>query len=273
MDDTILAIYCLCDDLLKALHHREDPQCEMSDAEVMTTALVAALFFGGNTEHARHLLAAPRFMPRMLSKSRLSRRLHRLVPRFELLFAQLAEAWKQLHRTSIYLIDTFPVPALDNLRIRDARLYHDEAFRGYIRSKRRYFYGLRLCLLTTATGEPVEVFFLPGSLSDGEAVKRYRYDLPEGSIVYADRGCTDYTTEDLLEEAQGVHLSAMRKTNSTRPVPPWIAYLQFHGRKMVETAGSLISQLLPKSIHAVTPQGFELKVFLFVLAYSINCAL
>ena len=38
----------------------------------------------------------------------------------------------------------------------------------------------------------------------------------------------------------------------------------------VETAGSLIEQLLPKSIHAVTSQGFELKVALFVIASSIN---
>jgi hypothetical protein len=42
-------------------------------------------------------------------------------------------------------------------------------------------------------------------------------------------------------------------------------------RKMIETAGSLIEQRLPKSIHAVTPQGFELKVVLFVVAYSLSC--
>ncbi|HEV2130849.1 MAG TPA: IS982 family transposase [Longimicrobiaceae bacterium] len=273
MDDTILAIYCLCDDLLQALGHREDPQCEMSDAEVMTTALVAALFFGGNHERARQLLASPRYVPHMLSRSRLSRRMHRLVPLFERLFAHLAEIWKQLNAASTYIIDTFPVPALDNIRIPRARLYRHEAFRGYIPSKRRYFFGLRLCLLPTARGEPIKVFLLPGSLGDATAVGRFTYDLPPGSVVYADRGCTDYTTEDLLQEAQGIELSAMRKKNSERPVPPWTAYVQFHGRKMIETAGSLISQLLPKSIHAVTPQGFELKVFLFVLAYSIQCAL
>jgi hypothetical protein len=33
----------------------------------------------------------------------------------------------------------------------------------------------------------------------------------------------------------------------------------------------LIERRLPKTIHAVTAQGFELKVFLFVLAYSLNC--
>ncbi len=273
MDDTIPAIYCLCDDLLQALSHREDSQCEMSDAEVMTTALVTALFFGGNHERAHQLLASLRNVPHMLSRSRLSRRMHRLVPLFERLFAHLAEVWKQLNVASTYRIDTFPVPALDNIRIPRARLYRHEAFRGYIPSKRRYFFGLRLCLLTTARGEPIEVFLLPGSLGDAEAVKRFAYDLPPGSIVYANRGCTDCTTEDLLQEAQGVQLSAMRKKNSKRPVPAWTAYLQFHGRKMIETAGSLISQLLPKSIHAVMRQGFELKGFLFVLAYSIQCAL
>jgi len=43
MDDEIIATYCLCDDLLKAMHHQEDRQCQMHDAEIMTTALVASL--------------------------------------------------------------------------------------------------------------------------------------------------------------------------------------------------------------------------------------
>jgi len=46
--------------------------------------------------------------------------------------------------------------------------------------------------------------------------------------------------------------------------------VQRYHRKRVETAGSLIAQLLPKSIHAVTPQGFALKVALFVIASSLN---
>ena len=46
--------------------------------------------------------------------------------------------------------------------------------------------------------------------------------------------------------------------------------MQHYDRKMVETAGSLIAQLLPKSMHAVTSQGFELLVALFVIASSLN---
>jgi hypothetical protein len=36
MDDKIIAIFCLCDDLLKAMHHQKDRQCQMNDAEIMT---------------------------------------------------------------------------------------------------------------------------------------------------------------------------------------------------------------------------------------------
>jgi hypothetical protein len=77
VDGQITAIYSLCDDVLKTLHHAEDPQCRMNDAEVMTTAIVAALYFGGNLERARGLLAQPTYIPRMLSKSRFNR--HRRV--------------------------------------------------------------------------------------------------------------------------------------------------------------------------------------------------
>ena len=48
MDTQIVAVYCICDDLLQALNHQNDPQCQMSDSEVMTTAIVAMLYFGGN---------------------------------------------------------------------------------------------------------------------------------------------------------------------------------------------------------------------------------
>ena len=38
MDLTIVAVYTICDDLLISLGHREHPQTQMTDAEVMTTA-------------------------------------------------------------------------------------------------------------------------------------------------------------------------------------------------------------------------------------------
>lgn len=86
MDEKTLVIYCLCVDVLQALGSVEDSQQQISDAEVMTTALVATLFFRGNFEAARALLSTSRYIPHMLSRSRLNRRLHRHQDLFVMLF-------------------------------------------------------------------------------------------------------------------------------------------------------------------------------------------
>jgi hypothetical protein len=56
-------------------------------------------------------------------------------------------------------------------------------------------------------------------------------------------------------------------------LPPSVSFVQHYHRKRVETAGSLLEQMFPTSVHAVTSQGFELKVALFVIAYRLNCSL
>jgi Transposase DDE domain len=271
MDDRIITIYCFCDDCVRALHQRNDPQCVMNDAEVLTTALVAAVFFRGNLESARTYLRDAHWIPQMLSKSRLNRRLHRVRELLLTMVSVLGETWKALNAESVYSIDSFPIAACDNYRIRRAKLYRDETYRGYIASKKRYFYGVKVHLLVTAEGQPVEFFLTPGSFSDVACLKEFDLDLPTDSIIYADRGYTDYGFEDALRELAHLEFQPMRKSNAKRQFPAWTQYLQHHFRKRIETTGSLLERLLPKSIHAVTALGFELKVVLFVLAVSINC--
>lgn len=270
MDHQIILVYCLCADLLIGLHHAEDPQCRMSDAEVMTTAIVAALYFGGKYERARELLQEQGYIPQMVSKSQLSRRLHRLDYLFVTLFRVLGETFKELNEESVYIIDSAPVAVCDNIRIQRNKIYGDEAYRGYQASKRRYFYGVKIHLLVTKDHQPVEFFLSPGAFSDTDALTQFDFDLPERSQIFADKAYTFYLVEDLLDEAD-LHLIPDRKKNSKRPLPPWLLSLLRHYRNQVETAGSLIERLLPKSIHAITAKGFELKVILFVLASSINC--
>ena len=270
MDDKIIATFCLCDDLLKAIHHQEDCQCQMNDAEIMTTALIASLFFRGNHESARALLKQHGYIPHMLSKSRFSRRLHRIKSLFIMLFDLLGNRWKTLNTDAVYVIDSLPVAVCDNIRIRRSRIDSKEDFRGYQASKKRYFYGLKIHLMVTQDGQPVECLLTPGGCGDVDALKYYAYELPNGAMIYADKAYNDYEIEDLLKEVDHIELLPMRKKNSKRALSPSVTFVQSYHRKRVETAGSLIEQLLPKSIHAVTSQGFELKVALFVIASSLN---
>lgn len=287
MDDTITTIYCLCDEFLKAMHHRDDPQVRLSTAEVMTVPLVASTFFGANIDKTRRFLHEYGYMKKMISKSHLNRRIHAIEPTlWRVLFEVLAQAFKERNDPELrtYAVDSLPVPVCDNIRIRRCRIYplveqgrDDEdpepkkkSFRGYIASKRRYFYGLRVHLVVTGRGEPVEFSLAAGSEADVTVFKELNLDLPEGSIICADKAYNDYDYEDLLEEV-GLHLKAQRKKNSKRPLLAWEEFLGKPIRQYIETVFSRLTSFFPKKIHAVTPRGFELKIVWFLLAFSIQC--
>ena len=269
MDLVIVAFYTLCDDLLIQHGYQDDPRTKMSAAEVMTTALVAAELFGGNQQLARHLLKEQGYIPNMLSKARFNRRLHQIAPMFQILFESIAANCKAQNSHQIYAIDSYPVPACDPIRISSAKLYQGKAWRGKITSKRRYFYGLKLHLMVTERGVPVEFFLTPGSFGDVMGLRCYPFDLPQGAVVYADRAYCNYGIEDALSQA-GIMLKPLRKKNSKRQYKPWQVYLHHQYRKRVEVTNGLITQRLPRSIHAVTAAGFEIKVVLFLIATMIT---
>lgn len=272
MQDTITTIYCVCDDLLKAMNHHDDRQTRFSSAEVMTVPLVACTFFGGNQALSRRFLHGHGYTRATLSASRFARRLAALPSSvWHTLFSLLGEVFKKHNQSSAYVIDSMPVPVCDNIRIRRCKLFQDSAYRGYIASKRRYFYGLRVHLLVSGTGCPIEFVLAPGADSDIGTFKGFNLDLPPGSIIHADKGYTDYAEEKLLKKAGDLTLLAQRRKNSKQPYPLWKEFLSFPIRKRIETSFSDLTKLLPKHIHAVTPQGFMLKVVCFLLAFSVQC--
>lgn len=272
MQDTILTMYCLCDDLLHALEHRDDPQTKLSTAEVMTVPLVAAAFFGGKIEWARRFLLEHGYCTKPLSQSRLNRRLHALpYELWQTLFGLLGEVFKAHNTSGEYVIDSLPVPVCDNIRIQRCALLQGEEHRGYIASKRRYFFGLKVHLVITGSGWPVEFVLTPGSTADVQALKLLDLDLPPGSLLHGDRAYTDYQEEDLLQEAAAVTLQPQRKKNAKRVLPLWLEFLGKPVRQRIETSFSQLTSRFPKHINAVTAQGFVLKVTCFLLAFAFHC--
>lgn len=269
METQIIFFYCAADDLFKSMYVKEDKQIHMNNAEVVTVALTASLFFGGNWEKARIFLKEHGYIPHMLSKSRLCRRLHAIPEEFwqELPFV-LPGIKYEIEETKEFIIDSFPIPACDNIRIARRHLLRGEQYRGKCVSKRRYFLGLKAHILMTIHYHPVEWILTPGSESDVKALHRFNLNIPEKSSLYADSAYTDYVEEDLLLESQGIKFFAQRKSNSKRMRAGFLEFLITNVRKKIETGFSLLTNLFPKSIHAVTDQGFMLKCALFISAFS-----
>lgn len=168
-----------------------------------------------------------------------------------------------------YTLDSFPVAACDNIRISRSKLLQGEAFRGKHAAMRRYFYGVRVQVLTLE-GIPVEFCLVPGRENDSQTLGKLPFDVAPESRIYMDAGYTDYLSEDDLFEAEMIHAMVQRKHNSKRKDEPHIRFLKQYMRRQIETTFSELKARMLRNIHAVTQQGFLLKVALFVIAFSFE---
>jgi len=267
--ETMITIYCFFDELLKALDHRDDPQAKLSTAEIMTIATVAAEFFTGNQQKALDFLSSHGYI-KPFSKSRFNRRLHRIPETlWQMALFVLAQIHQRTNPERVHIVDTFPVPACHNIRIRRCKLYRGETFRGYCASKKQYYFGLKVSVIVTEAGEPVEMLLVPASTADISALRSMDLNLPEGSTLFGDTGFLDIGFEMALREEAGLNLVVPRRSNMKEQLDGCLEYVCRVSRKRVETTFSQLTERLARSIHAVTARGFELKVLLTVLAFSL----
>jgi len=263
--DKVIGLYCIVDDMLKEMHHYEDKRVRVSDSEVITTAFVAVLYFGGHPDNARHFMQLQGYVPLMVDKSRCCRRLHRLSDFLLALFYTLGQQLRDMAGAATCRLDSFAVAVCDNIRISRSKILQGELFRGEHASMRRFFYGVRVQVLTLS-GIPVEFCMVPGAEHDSQSLGKLPFDVAPESIIYMDAGYTDYLSEDDLFEAEGIVAKVQRKSNSKRKDEPDVRFLKEYMRKAIEGDFSQIQAKMLRSIHAVTKEDFLLKVALFVIA-------
>src|SRR6187455_585160 len=107
MDDFIVAVYVVIDETLRAQGHRSHPLAVVSDAAVLTVAVVAARHFQNHHALALATLQRQGYLSGALSPSRLNRRLHALGDWLGLIQETLAALLATGH---CFLIDSLPVP-------------------------------------------------------------------------------------------------------------------------------------------------------------------
>lgn len=273
MVEEIIFVYSICYDLLKEIGFVDDEQCKMNGAEVMTVALVSALYFHGNHDLARRFLKAHRYIHNMLSKSRFNRRLHSIdLDLWRIVFQSLKSALQSRKTHLEYVIDSFPVEVCQNSRSYRCKILSGKNFIGYCSSKKKYYFGVKVHMITTISGMPIEIIITPASIADITALKTMEIDVISGSTLYGDKAYTDYEFEDLLREAAEIRLVPQRKACMKRQHYGPLAYQQEIQRKRIETTFSQITGLFPRSIRASTKRGFIMKIFLFIMAYFFMIA-
>jgi Transposase DDE domain len=271
-----LAIYCFLDDLFKAMNHQSDVREQINDAQVATTAVIAMLYFGGNYQKSLTSLKDVGIFSESLSRSRFSRRINRINDLLHLVFNELGNTLKELNSESRYAIDSFPVSMCHNIRIKRNRLTkkvsEKENYRGYSSSKREYFFGVRVQVVTTINNLPVEFAILPGDSGDLQGLAELPLAFEKRAEIAADAAYTEYNWEDFAKETEEIKLLVARKKGSLRGDDLPTKDYKFWLRHRIETTFGEITKLFPKKIHATNLNGFIFKVFMFLLAFQLDKA-
>lgn len=162
------------------------------------------------------------------------------------------------------------MPYCQKNRIDKRKGFLEPEYLGFAASKKRYFCGIKVHMVVTNRGCPIEVQFRPGADSDISALWAMELDIPSNSMLYADGAYNCFDLEDILQD-EGIHLLAKRGSKAKNRVrSPVEEKIISSRRQIIETAFSCITSLFPRFIKSRTENGFLIKVFCFVLAYSAS---
>lgn len=270
MKDFTIAIYCFIDDLLQKIQENSlHKRGKLSDSQVPTTAIVSAKYFYGN-HHAACVYMRDHWGFNIPDKSNFNRQLHKLSDLLIQLFYHLSAIFKHLNLESVYIIDSFPVAVCKNIRISCSKLLKGEKYRGFNASKKEYFYGVKVHMITTGEGLPVDILITAGSIHDNTAMQMMGIDLPDNSHLYADAAYVNQDVKETLLQLQNIKFKVATKKNALEKNHPALAMEINYFRKTIENTFSEITYKFPKKIHAVTPAGFLLKLLFAIITFAIN---
>ncbi len=263
-DDFIVPVYVVIDTVMQALDHRSHRLAQITDAEVLTVAVVAARYFQNHHERALQVLHGMGYLSGKLSTSRFNRRLHALGAWFRLILETLGAL---LARGEAFSIESLPVPVCRRARARRCRTVRGAEYCGYCAAKREQFFGWRVHLVCTAEGVPVAFELLPASVHDLTPVHELLFGLPAGASAYGDTADNSRADEATILAETGVRLVPLRKANMRPNL--WADKLALRAyRKAIETVNSQLEAMGVQRLHARTTAGRELKVEASLLALA-----
>src|SRR4051812_4457472 len=114
-DKVIVTIYSIIDDVMKTLEHESHVLAKVSDAEILTVAVVAACYFRNHQERTLCVMIGMGYLSQRISISRFNRRVHALSDWLGLIMEQLGQVFAQ---GESFILDSMPLPVCKRVRTR-----------------------------------------------------------------------------------------------------------------------------------------------------------
>jgi Transposase DDE domain len=275
LDTLATRLYVMIDDLMIA-HPAWAPERpavgiapQLSDAELVTLAVIQALL--GFTSEARFIRYARAHLrpwfPYLPDRSGYNKRLRRAVGLMRHITAALARACLSWH-DDVWLVDSTPVECGRSRETAKRSALAGWAEYGYCASHSRYFWGLRLHLITTPSGLPI-AFGLTGAKTDErdvclELITDTDTDLT-GQILIADKGYRRATFETELNTTGITLIRPALRGEAPRPGQRFLRPL----RQIIESVNQTLKAQLDLERHGGrTKPGVCARVLQRILALT-----
>lgn len=233
LDTLATALYATVDDLLAANPHwaPERPAVGIaprpSDAELVTLAVLSALLgFDSEARFVRWAGAHLRpWFPYVPQRSGYNKRLRRSGEMMRHVLSAPARECPSFH-DDVWLVDSTPVECGRSRSTQQRSDLAGWAQYGYCASHSRWFWGLRLHLITTPSGLPV-AFALAGARADErdvclDMIARAQIARP-GQTLIADKG---YRSAAFEAELNAAGITLIRPAAKTEPARPGRQFLK-----------------------------------------------
>ena len=255
LDTLVTALYVRIDDLLAAHRGWAPPRPavgiapRLSDAELVTLAVLSALLgFDSEARFVRYAQAHLKaWFPYVPQRSGYNKRLRRSGELMRHVIAALARECPSYH-DDVWLVDSTPVQCGRSRETQKRSDLAGWAEYGYSASHSRYFWGLRLHLVTAPSGLPI-AYALAGAKADErdtclEMIAHARI-ARAGQTLIADKGYRSAAFEAALNAAGIALIRPATKTEPPRPGRQFLRPL----RQIIESVNSTLKTQLSLERH------------------------
>lgn len=243
------------------VRNRKNAHLGTSDTLIITTYLWGVLHCS-ETVRAKHLLALG-MLPHFIEYSRFVRRCNALMPTIQKMRQKLV--FKEIEGISVSIIDSFPIPLCQPIRNLRSKVLGDYSNIGYNATKNQYYYGCKCHALVSESGYLIDYVITPASHSDSATAEELlsKHATP---TVLGDLGYLGRALHDRLK-LNGIELITPVRKNMKQERFPFPYFSK--RRKVIEREFSFFTHFGSERSLSRSAQGFQLKLEMIFLAYSI----
>ena len=228
---------------------------EFSDSEVITLMVAEDYIpYPGEAQYLGYIRANHlALFPRLIDQSQFNRRARQL--------RYLVEAMRQdwlidlgVDKTGTFLMDTKPVPVVGYKRSKRRSDFRGSADYGYCVSRKLYYFGYKLVMITTLEGLPVVYDLVPANTDERQAIEAV-IDRISNATLIGDKGFIGVEWQDQIQQQTGNTVNTPKRKNQKIQHPDGFETLLNTVRERIEgvfhelqNTGRNLERLLAKSV-------------------------